>query len=464
MKFNVYQLMLSVIMCMVCISVSFYVHLNTYMAGYDLLYILPILYLVCFVILLNRILFYQFNMFIASFVFISFLRYVMLPLFIAASGWYDGRAMLSPMPQSFETAIYLMMWELVVTTLACSIYFIRVDQKFSLQEKKEIDYPKSTLFYWIFIIFSIGLAVVFPAALKGFAFIKLNDNVEDIMSGSFFETITQYCLITSKYLLFLMGISHFKRKFDASKNQIYIFSSFVLIILNIGIIFGDNRMDFLVSAIASLYLFSYLFKKKAIPYVLISSALIVTIFSFISDKRATTTSTGGTNPLADMTDLLQVYLGGPYNVALAIELTEYYPHFATLGNLFYDLTRPIIGLGMIVKNLEGFYFSNYLFNERIYFSDHVSQILPMIGQGNYYFGFFAAPIFNVVVVFFTFYLFYKVNKIQRIELIFFLTIPIIRLSMMMGQNIGILLNDTSFFLLLNLTVYYINNKLVRKRE
>lgn len=447
------------------IFTSIFINSNTTYQGYELLYALPLLYMLLFILILSPLLFYRFNTFLMSYTIVTFLRYMVLPFLIVKSGWYIGRSPVDPMASSFSTAILLMMWELIVTTAAVAFFFSRqkaLRLKNSIQTRVEL--PQSTFIYVVYIIMSVGVLAAVPEALNSFAFLMPRDNMIDIGTGGFKISVVQFILITAKYLIFLLMMTAIYRRYERTQASIWIWLSFGVVLLNVTILFGDNRSDFLISAIASLYLFYRLFLKRALPFIFSTIALLVIVFMNITSYRNTVSITGGENRLTDLTDMLQIYAGGPYNVAIAMELPAYFPNAATIGNFIYDLGRPIIGLNVFFKQFEGFEFSNYLYNYRIYFSDHVAQIIPMVGQGNLYGGFLFAPLLNVAFVALVYMLYKIMCRHNQIELIFFLTIPITRMGFMMGQNAGILLNDISFVLLLNITLYLANHYIVLRRK
>jgi hypothetical protein len=255
-------------------------------------------------------------------------------------------------------------------------------------------------------------------------------------------------------------MSYCYKKYVISNKKKYIWLSFLIVLINILILFGDNRSDFIITAIVSLFLLYNLYPRQSkVPIIIVIIAIII-VTSFITSHRNTVTFTRGENPMIDITDTLQVYLGGPYNVAIAIETAKLFPESSTPINLVYDLFRPAMGFNLILKHVEGFEFTNYLFNYRLFFSDHVSQIMPIVGQGYYYFGFVFSPLLIIAFIILVYYLIRSIQRQNRIELIFFLSIPITRLGFAMGQNAGILINDTTFFLFLNLLIFYLNNKIV----
>lgn len=58
------------------------------------------------------------------------LRFVIMPIFLVSVQYYGGRSPVAPLPSSIETAIWLMVYELIILTLV--IFFL--DQKYQKKD------------------------------------------------------------------------------------------------------------------------------------------------------------------------------------------------------------------------------------------------------------------------------------------------------------------------------------------
>ncbi|WP_209020933.1 capsule biosynthesis protein CapI [Evansella clarkii] len=426
--------------------------------GYENLYLLPLVYAIVFVTFISPILFKKTNIFIIVFTAVSFTRYVILPFLIVFSQHYGGRSILPPSISSYSTAINLMFYELIIVSIFIFLLFIKLKIK-KEEESNIIRFPENHLVYIIFVVFSFSLLLVDVSAINTFSFINPSESTISFGESGTLTSLIAYCLLISKYIIYLLSMSFLYKMYKVKNNQLYVFLSLFITMLNIMIIFGDNRTDLILTAIASIYIFYRLYPnllKILAPILLI---LVIFLIMNVTEHRQSATITGGGDQIVDLTDTLQIYLGGPYNVAMAIETSEEFSNSRNLGNLFYDFFRPALGFNMILKDLEGFEFSNYLYNYRIYHSDHVAQIIPMVGQGYFYLGFIFAPLLHLIFYYFAYKLITISFKVRRIELLFFLYMPITRMGFAMGQNAGILINDTSYTLVLGLVVYWLNKKI-----
>lgn len=445
-----------IIVFLISIITSFYIAYNTDYPGYENLFLLPLIYGCLFVFLIAPVLFKSTNIFLIVISIYTFTRYVIIPFLIVYTGLYGGRSPVPPLPTSYSLALNLMIYEIIAVSIV--LFFAFKNVKRNIGTENEVKLPKTIFFYIVFVFLSLVMLVISPGAINSFAFLMPSETTGGIATGSTLQNITFYSLLTTKYLIFLILMSFFYKKYQATDNNIYVIFAFITVLLNIAIIFGDNRADFIVSAIVSIILFYKLFPKQARFASLILIILIFIITGFISEHRNNQTLTGGADELVDFTHTLQVYMGGPYNVALAVETAELNPDSRTLFNFSYDMLRPAIGFNFLLRGLD-VKMSNEHFNERYFYSDRYSQIIPMIGQGYFYFGFFGAPIIIIIFILLARFILSIIQKQSRIELIFFLSIPLTRFGLAMGQNGGILINDATFFLVLNLAVYYVNNKI-----
>lgn len=451
-------LLTRIIVFLISIMASFYIAYNVDHPGYDELFLMPLIYGIVFVFFISPVLFKKTNIFLAVFTAASFTRYVVLPSLIVYSNLYGGRSSVPPLASSNELAIRLILYEVIIVSAIIFFLFRKVEIN-RPNSKSEIKLPKSYFIYLTFLALTALLVALKPSVLKSFYFIVPPDDLASSEGSSILESITFYFLVISKYIIYVLLMSYTYQKYVTTNNKIYVINSFIITLLNIFIIFGANRADFVITTIVSMILFYKLYPKQSKIASIVIILLMVFITGFISSHRDNATYSNGADPVLDLTNTLQVYLGGPYNVAIATEAANANLEDRDILHFGYDILRPAMGFNILLKELDLKMTSDY-FNERIYFSDHKSQIIPMIGQGYFFFGFMFSPIIMIMFLFFVRFLIKILQKQSRIELIFFLTIPIARIGLAMGQNGSILVNDTSFFLLLSLTVYYFNNKVI----
>ncbi|MEB7965763.1 hypothetical protein [Mammaliicoccus sciuri] len=446
----------------ISITVTIYIIINkdNLQPGYENLFLLPLVYLLAYILFLHKVIYkYGISIFLTVYIFVSFFRYVILSYFIVASGWYLGRSSISPSQENFNRAIMIMIYEVIVYNIFIYIFHNKFFKNKKLN-KESVRFAKSSFVYFVFLLVTILLIIIFPDSLRFFSFIKVNNNYVTIENMSSMSAITAICVNVSKLLLYFIIIKFIIYKIGFEYKYTSILLVTLITILNSLVFFGANRSDFIFSFLINILILIYLYKQIGIVISAFLMALLPIIVSKITEYRNSVTITGGSNRLIDFTDTLQVYLAGIYNVAISLELeTQTKGIFYLLGDIF----RSAIGPNIILKNIN-IISSSRIFNERIFFNDKVSQIIPMIGQSNLYLGFILSPLLGICFIYFAIYLTKKIIQVKRIELIYVLSLFSGRIGFVMAQNGNILLNDLTFYFPLFLLIYYINNKVVIKNE
>lgn len=387
---------------------------------------------------------------------VIFFRYVVLPFMIVYSGYYDGRSPVPPQTHTFNFAFYLIIYELIIVGIAASWLEKKYQrtQKISQPSKLEMKNGGNIIFL-LFIFFIAIYLFVDRNWLLGVNFFHAKP-IEVEIGGDIL--ISSYLLLLAKQILFVLLVYKCSQKYRETNQTRYLFTSLLLLFLNIGIFIGTNRSDVLVPAIVSILLLSKLLPPKIIKYSMVLVIIGVSVLIIqITDTRQFASISNNESQLVDRTDLLQTYLGGPYNVAIAIETKEEFPEVSNPEVFFFDIIRPMIGVNFVVKDMDIKY-SNIYFNKRLFKAERRSQILPMIGQGYIFFGGIFAPILSLLVIILA-YFFMKVSMNYSNPLLFyFFTLCIARMAFFMGQNTMNMINDISFNLFLFLILFYLNKR------
>jgi len=443
------------------------------------LWILPLFYLLVIPVLLNTVFKAKFSLFYILFVFTVFLRYVIHPVLISVTGEAVETAINASISSNTMTkAAVLMVYELLVTTLVIwMINYNNTVRDSRLITSDKIDdpllgryvLPRNTSIYKVVIFVSLILVLLFPRSMSFFSFAVVSLGRIDTATMSVFEQIAVIFIITSKYFAHILILTWLKKKNDESlKNKKFYSLIALLCTLVFGCFYyGTNRLIYLFTFVASLFLYRIVWGKFSKVVLSLFLFLGVIILGLLTQARNYynyyTGLTGLKYYLFSVKSIINAYLGGISNVGVAINTAEIYGGNATLGNLVVDLLRPIVGLNKLlpVRDKE---LSNSFYNY-VFFGDDtiVSQIMPMIGYGYYYFGGAFAPAFNIVALWLFSVLEKMRSKTMRIELIFmFLTISM-RLSTLFGINMIIINNELSMQIIFPLFVYWLNNKISIKQ-
>lgn len=431
-------------------------------AGYELLVTQPLVFIFCYFLALRRGLeFKPFRPFLFVFTLICFVRYVILPLLTVVSGHYGGRSQLPPEPDSFSAAILLMNWELVCCSLL--VFFLeRRRRKSGLlsagSQGFHTGYPMPGI--GVYLIFGGALILVFPSALQSVNFVVPRVVAGEI-EASTLENFVAYVFLVAKSLLFLIVLKICYGNYLKSKKEGLVILCLFFASFNVLVYWGSNRSDILISAVATFLVLYRAFGARVSKYAVVGLFVLSSALFLVTQKREHVSFSGGQNPMVDVSDTFQVYTGGVYNVAIALETKEMIPASGQIKTLFVDVFRPMIGFNLLLKDLPLVY-SNIYFNQRLWQSvDRRSQILPMVGQGNLYFGFLFAPLLSLAFIF----LAYKIEGYalgaSNVFVYYFLCLALVRLGFMMGQNTMNMVNDISMNLFLFFVVYLFNYAVVR---
>ncbi|MGM1003307.1 hypothetical protein [Acinetobacter haemolyticus] len=432
------------------ILIGIIVFLFTAKEGYEFLFLHPFIYAVCFFIVLYKgFTFSVFRPFLFVFTLISTLRFMVLPLLIVLSNHYGGRSPVEPLIVSYQSAIFLMAWELIACTTL--IIFLEIKaRKYITDERRRFTFENKNFIYILFIIIAFLMLLINPKALLYINFI-FPSVLDDTLEANFITNLTVYFFLIAKVLIVLMLV-----KFFYNKKYGYFIILF-LILLNIMIYWGTNKSDILIAGIASALVFYQLYGRKSLKSLVILGVFLVFIISAVNSFRDTQ-KISEDNYLIGKADSMQVYTGGVYNVAIAIETKKYYPEVSNLNVLMFDIFRPMIGPNLLLKNQEQVY-SNIYFNNRIWTHvDRRSQIIPMIGQANIFLGYLFAPFFSMFFLCLAYFLEKIYFCTRNIEVYYFLSLALIRLGFMFGQNTMNMINDLSMNIFL-FYLLYVSNKI-----
>lgn len=424
--------------------------------GYELLFTQPLVFSFFFIILLSKILFKDTTrLFYVVFSSAAALRYLVLPVLIVLSDYYGGRSLVEPAPNSYARSILLMNYELIAICIV--IFLIENHNKYTTKAEKNTAFSlEGTNYgYFLFGVITLFGIILFPNSMSTINIIFPN-SLEYDLELAFIENIIVYFAIVAKQLTFVIFTKKLYKMFLINKKEIYVFLSFVLALFNVLIYFGTNRTDIIVSTIVSFLLLFKLFGKVVKKYFIITIIILLIVIFIVTVARDHRSISEGGSLLVDITDTIQIYMGGVYNVAIAIETKEVFPQAGNLSVLFFDIFRPMIGVNFLVRTLP-FEYSNIFFNQRIWGNiERRSQILPMIGQGYIFFGFLFSPILSFVFVKIQSYLEKLTFKTTSLEIYYFLSLSVVRFGIFMGQNTMNLINDISMNLVLFLMIFYFN--------
>lgn len=391
---------------------------------------------------------------------IYFVRLVLISFMVVYSGWYEGRSLISPVIESYHKAIYLLITEYVFANIFYYIFVVSKDinlKKKNLNFRMDKDRIKDTV-YIAFLIFNI-LLIFFNSQNISFLGIGKSSSSDIGLEENMLFTLMNISLYVSKYILIGFVVRYFYNNYKITPNYKYIFySTFFILLINMVFI-GDNRMDALLPIITSLLLLNYLYGKKMMIFNFVIALFAICALYLISIIRGSFEYNITSDTSSLITDYLQVYFGGVYNIALSLEASNLNTNNGLLVFL-YDLVRPFLGLNFLWRS-DVMQMSSTIFNMRIFgASGHITQIIPLIGQFYIPFGYIGIVIAPFLIsILLRLFLNYLKNS-YVIESIIIIAI-LIRLCFAYFQNLSIFINEMSslliIFIVLKFIIYILRN-------
>lgn len=167
------------------------------------------------------------------------------------------------------------------------------------------------------------------------------------------------------------------------------------------------------------------------------------------------------SPIKESEKELNAYLGGIYNISVAVDMRKTFYNEINMSNFIYDTLRPVIFLGSILGKNMNSKLTVELFNMEFFgHGNNKSQIVPIIGQGYFYFGFLGAWILEGFALIFALKLEQFFMKTENLEYKFFTLYILLRLALMQGLSFTIIINNISYKFVLPMLLIWINSKIV----
>ena len=413
---------------------------NEPVQGYENSVFMPLIYIFFFLIVFRGRISKDKPIFFIFLILLGYLRYVIHPSLVSGLGGYIGRSPIEPLEKSYDLAIILMILELFVVTF--TVYFFE-RKNFSILENSSLS-SFGLAYTSILLVFGIMLLLVNPKSLSMINFISPTD--KPILGLGLVDKISVYYFVVIKQLFYVNLIVFLSAKYSQFQSRFYVIVGGVITLLNISVFLGSNRTDMIITSCVSLVLYIKLFGAQAKKFSLLLIPIIIIFFNILTSYRNYHKTSK--NELVNLSDTIQIYTGGIYNVAIGVEVPDYFPESTNFKVLFCDIFRPMMGPNIFLKSLNVKY-SNVYYNKRIWiFSDHRSQILPMVAHSYMFFGEFLSPLLSVLFLFIYYFLQKFYLKVKYIEVKYFLALSMARMGFMLGQNATNLINDIS----LNLTL------------
>lgn len=455
-----YHLIIFVVIAVAAVSGLYIAYSPGIASGYELLFLLPLCFGLCFFLGLSRPLLTGKSIFLWTFMIFAFVRYVVLPVSMVWQSYYTGYAYAAPDPLSIRKGILLMIYELLVSTIAICLWYRKhlfptVDY---LAQNQRLLKNKSV--YLFFILLSGLMLLANPIALNSISF--LTDFRRGGGDGSLLTSISVHSAILAKILLYFIFMDILHWRYLKTQKTIYYILSIIVSALNIVIFVGTNRKRVLMHAISTVLALRVTYPKwkKTSSGIIFALVLLLvfqlTVFRFYTNSR--------NSIFENLAGTLQVYFSGPYNMAIAIEVAEDYSSPVSSFNILYDFGRPFVGVGYFFKRYDSLTSTEY-FNRRLSIGGILrsDQIMPISGQGLLHFGMVFAPAYLVLCIYLGLFMERKLRRTENFEKKYILTLFCLMLGQAMGVNLVIIINVLSLEGVMFYFLHYLNNRVSLKK-
>lgn len=419
--------------------------------------LIPTIYLIFIIIMPNVVNYSLHGIGILALNLVMYLRYLITPLFNTIFGREIQIVYLST--SSYDTAIWLMIYEMFMVFLFFSLMAAKTYSKKKIPSNLTTE---KNYIGWLFILFCVGLIVVFPHLISNYSFIFTSEQFESKYTEESFGSSLSWFISLGRLVLIMSIINLFYKKYEKNPHVKYFIYTFLSILLICSFISGTSRFSIILPLISGLFV-CYIIYKNYRTLTLIFSTIVIlsTIIITTTIKNNTIYGEGVSNTgfFESFTQSLNLYFSGIINVATSVESRNIYLSF-DFESIFSDIFNSVV---LINAYFNSAYSALESFNIIFYNGGPArDQILPIIGQGYLYFGFVLSPILLIISLGLLIYFDKKAMKTNEVFLKFIFSYIAIKLGLIMMSNFTIILSFiTNNFI--PIMILLVANKLFTKR-
>lgn len=397
-----------------------------------------------------------------------FIRLVIIPIFLNFGG-YSTKVINTNAFSYIENAILLMVLELFIVFFYLSFKagkYLDYKKNINQLENMYINNTKSSL--WIIIsallLFVVLVIIKYPEELSYLGFFTQLSETERILNykkrlyaqqvvpGAIDTFFTLFISIL-QIIIPILCILYISKKYG-NKNKKKAANLSIIVVLLSAVIMTSEKASSVTIAVSLFIIIYNLYPsimKKKIPFFII--VMISFVFGGLIFKAGANTSE---NFLDAVSTTLNAYFSGPINIAVSFMIRN----DLSLNIILSDLGNSIPIVKYFFQNLNT---SPKLFNLALYGnSDIKDQIIPLVGQGYFYFGFFLAPILSILVVKLTLFFERLVRYEKNILNKYIYTHATLAISLVpVLYNLNIMIN-TLFILIITILITNNSNKMSKK--
>lgn len=361
-------------------------------------------------------------------------------------------------------AVSLEIGEVIVIYLIYFIYnrffqssgFSRQNAEYSIEQNH---WNNGRFIIFCFLIFVVGIILVFPSALSSYNFFTVGslEEVYDGLSESDGNGLVTLIIKLARYILVAFALEWFFSRYRETEKNKYVLGAIVLVALSIMIVRGVSRSDFIIPGLCGYMLLVRLFPRQSkVVSVSLLGSLVVVFITF------SITRYGEITELNEISETLQAYFCCEKNMAISISARRIYADEIGLKTLFSDLFGNWAGVGDLFRGEHNIseYFNYVYYGHRL----TVDQVVPTIGQAYMQFGGWGTYIYSIVMVVACLFLDQQYRKSDKIEFSYLYLYGAIKCAVTLMGNIKIFSATVFNVLLPMFLLFWLNQKISMKRS
>lgn len=239
--------------------------------------------------------------------------------------------------------------------------------------------------------YALYLIIRQPIYVNEYHFVFFNDTVSlDVQYGDGNTLIIELAKIVIPVILTAFFCEQYQKK---RKNTYYFMTIIIVLFFNVLIVKALSRNTVIFPAIASIYFLIRIFPhKKKTTLIIIGGISFISLITLTIVKSNYGSGSYAIKDVCSFLSTLQNYYMGPDELSLALtaksELSSSFTIYTALNDLFYNVPG-------ISRFFNGFDRTNTLFNA---VKGTQSHVIPLIGQGAFYFGYAFSFLLNYVCI------------------------------------------------------------------
>ena len=349
---------------------------------------------------------------------IQFISYVVLPVLLSFTGIINIVGV-NPSESSIPLGVTIMVYSLILTSLVASFVIKRrskimslILNNFSINKKIHIVQKVVPLYE----IDNFKLSSFLVIILYVIAIILMINGKSELVDYRFFWNIPKryssegkdylvtflprFSAIMVHYGTTMIVINKTRRNFNKSiLTRIFVY---LVCLLSIVVVRGDNRLLMLANGLAIYFTLITLYPKKKTFFVSVFLTLVMVISvqtTIIKTFRGNINTMGsGISVLSIIVKWLQLYVPSPRVVAISVEMRQQINVNPVL-TFIKDIITSVNVIGYLgsqmTTEMTNTIFNNYVSNNRA-IGDAYGQIMIMLAQGYFTFGFILSPLYNIL--------------------------------------------------------------------